>query len=71
MKINGKYVTTITVVDPDSKGEVQVEIYKLDSGAMVGIDGSFLESETEAPVYSPYDKGVEIHPDTFEQDIEL
>lgn len=62
--INGKLISTITVIDPDSKAPVEVEIYKLDNGGIVGIDGSFLE--TELPVYSPFDKNVEINPKTFD-----
>jgi len=38
------YIKTITVTDPDTGGDVEVEIRKcLNSGAMVGIDASFLE----------------------------
>jgi len=59
MSIKSKYVTTITVTDPDSKLDVEVEIRKLESGGMVGIDGSYLEQDV-GPVYSPYDKNVEI-----------
>ena len=52
-----RYVTTVTVTDPDSKAAVEVEIRKTESGGMVGIDGSFLEQDV-GPVYSPYDEGV-------------
>jgi hypothetical protein len=57
-KTKGKLIKTITVIDPDSKGEVEIEIYKLEGGGMVGIDGSFME--TSLPVYSPFDKNIEI-----------
>jgi hypothetical protein len=67
--VAGKYdeqtihVKTITVIDPDSGGEVEVEIRKcVDSGAMIGIDGSYLESEQ--PVRNPYQtRGKLIIPD--------
>jgi hypothetical protein len=45
------------VIDPDTNLEVEVEIRKLESGGMVGIDGSWLEQDV-GPVYSPYDKNV-------------
>lgn len=57
-KTKGKLIKTIIVIDPDSKGEVEIEIYKLEGGGMVGIDASFLE--TGLPVYSPFDKNLEI-----------
>jgi len=58
-KINTKFVKSITVTDPDTGGEVEIEIRKLDTGAMVGIDGSYLEQDVGA-VYSPYDKGIKL-----------
>jgi hypothetical protein len=59
MTCDTKYVCIITVIDPDSKMPVDLEIRKLASGGMVGIDGSFLEQDV-GPVYSPYDYGVEL-----------
>jgi len=58
-KIKAKWVAAITVVDPDSDGEVELGIYKLETGGMVAIDGSYLEQDV-GPVYSPFDKGVEL-----------
>jgi hypothetical protein len=57
--ITTTFVQTVTVIDPDSKQPVEVEIRKLESGGMVGIDGLWLEQD-QGPVYSPYDKGVEL-----------
>jgi hypothetical protein len=57
--IKTKYIQTVTVVDPDSGGEVSVEVRKLETGPMAGIDGSYLEQDV-GPVYSPYDRGVEL-----------
>jgi hypothetical protein len=57
--MKGKFIKTITVTDPDSQGEVQVAIYKLDNGGMIGVDESFL-ANTDEPVYSPFDSGVEL-----------
>ncbi len=47
------------MLDPDSKLPVEIEIRKLESGGMVGIDGSWLAAD-EGPTYSPYDEGVEL-----------
>ena len=42
------FVTEVTVIDPDSKGEVQVSIFKSEnSGGMFGIDSSFIEQNFE------------------------
>lgn len=58
-KIKTKFITVVTVIDPDSGAPVEVEIRKLETGPMVGIDGSWLEQEME-PTYSPYDNGAEL-----------
>ena len=47
-------VCTVTVTDPDSGLPVEVEIYKLATGGMVGVDGSWLAAD-EGPTYSPFD----------------
>jgi hypothetical protein len=60
--ISGKYVKTVTVVDPDSGGEVDIAIYKMETGGMVGVDESFLMN-TDEPLFSPYDAGVELNLD--------
>lgn len=54
-----KYVQTVTVIDPDSHLEVEVEIRKLETGAMVGIDGSWLDQDI-GPCYSPYDRNMRL-----------
>jgi len=53
--IKTKNVSTVTVTDPDSKLPVDIQILKMESGAMVGIDASFIEQDT-GDIYSPYDK---------------
>ena len=50
--MEAKYVNEITVIDPDTKGEVQLAVYKHENGGMFAIDSSYLEqvadeSETE------------------------
>lgn len=57
--IKTKHVKTVTVTDPDSGGKVEVEIRKLETGGMVGIDGSYLEQDV-GTVYSPYDRAVKL-----------
>ena len=58
--IKTKFIKTIKVIDPDTNNEVDVTLYKLETGGIVGIDESFI-ANTEEPVYSPFDKGVEIN----------
>ena len=38
-----KFVKEITVIDPDSMGEVEISIYKHEGGGMFGIDSSYLD----------------------------
>ena len=52
-------VCIVTVIDPDSGGEVEVEIRKTESGAMVGLDGAFLQQSDDEP-FSPYDEDVQL-----------
>ena len=52
-----KFIKCVTVTDPDSHAPVQVEIRKdMVTGAMVGIDCSYLEQEV-GPVCDPYNLG--------------
>jgi hypothetical protein len=60
--INGKFVKTITLADPDTGFDVWVAIYKLETGGMIGVDESFL-ANTDEPVYSPFDYGEELNLD--------
>jgi len=41
------FVKEITVIDPDSKGEVQLSVYKHENGGMFAIDSSWLDQCTE------------------------
>lgn len=43
----------ITVIDPDTKGEVELCVYKLPNGGICAIDASFVEQEDK--MYSPFD----------------
>lgn len=37
------FVTEVKVIDPDTKNEIEVAIYKHENGGMFGIDSSFLD----------------------------
>lgn len=63
-----KFVRIVTVVDPDSKVQVDVEIRKMETGPMVGIDGSWLDQDV-GDLYSPYDKGQKINVPDNETDV--
>jgi len=52
MKINNaKLVCQVTVIDPDSKGEVQMEVYKHEGGGMFAIDSSYVEQCCDEDTY--------------------
>ena len=55
--IKAKLVAEVSLTDPDSGSQVEVSIYKMETGGMIGIDSSFL-SNTDEPVWSPFDQGV-------------
>ena len=38
-----KFVKEITVIDPDSKGDVQLSVFKHENGGMFAVDSSFLD----------------------------
>lgn len=42
-----KFIKEVTVIDPDTMGEVEVSIFKHPNGAMFGIDASFIEQVLE------------------------
>lgn len=52
MKINNaKLVGQTTVVDPDSKGDVDMSIYKHENGGMFAIDSSYLDQVCDEDSY--------------------
>jgi hypothetical protein len=65
-----KHVQLVLVTDPDTGGLCEMEIRKeIESGALVGIDGSYLEQVGE--VISPYGNGqLEIQDDEKENEDE-
>jgi len=40
--LKAKFVEEITVFDPDSKGDVDISIFKHDGGGMFAIDSSYI-----------------------------
>jgi hypothetical protein len=54
--MKAKFVTTVTVTDPDSELPVDVGIYKEAGGGMFGVDNSYLEVDV-GPVVSPHGNG--------------
>ena len=56
-----EFVKEITVIDPDTKGNVQLSVYKHECGGMFAIDSSFLDQCTdddELPVIpDPFGEG--------------
>lgn len=55
-KTTAKYITEVQIVDPDSNMPVNVAIYKESSGAMIGVDSSYVEQEV-GKVFSPVGNG--------------
>lgn len=47
MSTEAKFVKEITVIDPDTKGKVQMAVYKHQNGGMLAIDSSYLEQVAE------------------------
>jgi hypothetical protein len=59
MKAKAKYITEVTVTDPDSDSPVEVAIYKCErTGGMFGIDSSFISQEDPEEVPSPFQPGI-------------
>ena len=42
-----QFVKEITVIDPDTKGEVEISVFKHENGGMFAIDSSYLVQEFE------------------------
>jgi hypothetical protein len=70
--IESQFVQKVTVVDPDTRLDVEVEIRKMATGPMIGLDGSFLDQlgPKECPSRrgmdnprSPYDNSIINVPD--------
>ena len=56
-RIEAKYVTEIKADDPDTGGEVAMEVWKdPESGGMFAVDSSFLEQDTDE-IPSPFNAG--------------
>ena len=55
-----KFVTEITVVDPDSKADVEISVYKHENGGMFAIDSSFIDQyfddDCDVCIRDPFEK---------------
>ena len=51
-----KFICEVTVKDPDSNGDVEVEIWKDPSGFIFGIDSSYLDQVTST-IFNPMNGG--------------
>lgn len=48
-----RQVCQISVIDPDTQGEVAMTVFKDDGGGMWAVDSSFLEQCEDEPVFNP------------------
>jgi hypothetical protein len=70
--IESQYVCTVTVLDPANSAPVEVEIRKLSTGAMLGLDGSFLDQmDEDATVTNPYDGDEQVSVSKSEDRVEF
>lgn len=60
--INTQLVKEITVIDPDTKGEVQLSVYKHSNGAMFAIDSSYIDQVLD----EDEETGLSLIPDPFD-----
>lgn len=57
MSHTAKFVTTIKMKDPDTKGSVELSVYKHEGGGMFAIDSSYIDQdldEMEAAIMDPF-----------------
>jgi hypothetical protein len=55
---NSKFVTEISVTDPDTNNVIDIAIYKHENGGMFGVDSSYItqvlgDDESVPDVFSP------------------
>lgn len=60
-----KFITEVTVIDPDSKGEVEVAMFKHENGGIFGIDSSYIDQ-----VFGDDELVVVLDPFSHERDLE-
>ncbi|KKN63533.1 hypothetical protein LCGC14_0501230 [marine sediment metagenome] len=55
-----KHVKTVTVTDPDTRGNVEVAIFKHPNGGVFGMDQSYIdqmfEDEEKVIIFDPFNK---------------
>ena len=47
MSTKAKFVNEVVTIDPDTKGEVHLAVYKHENGGLFAIDSSFIEQVLE------------------------
>ena len=57
--IKSTFVKLITITDPENNQPIELEIRKLESGAVVGFDAPYLEAGV-GPIFSPYHPGLQV-----------
>ena len=40
---NSKFIKEVVVIDPDSKGEVDVALFRHENGGIFGVDSSYID----------------------------
>ena len=63
--MEAKFVKEVVVIDPDTKGEVEMSVFKHnESGAMFAIDSSYLDQcfddDIDPAIPDPFNEGQEI-----------
>ena len=46
--LKAKFVREITVIDPDTKNPIELDVFKHEGGGMFAIDSSFLDQCTDS-----------------------
>jgi len=59
-KVSGKFVAAITVIDPDTSKEVEIEIWKMENGGMIGIDSMAFRGQGGGPIWSAFDRNTTV-----------
>ena len=56
-RMKAHFVKEITVIDPDTGGDVEVLIFKEEGGGMFGVDSSYVDYTDGKIVQSPFCNG--------------
>lgn len=69
VETTAKFVRHITVLDPDTGADVELEVWKdPESGSLLAVEASFLD-QVRGQVFSPYNEGhILKEPELYESD---